>query len=102
MITGEGKLTEGEVNDIKNMRNSELFRIVRKLCAHEYAKLAEMMTGDLSPEQMFLARGEMRGVKRIYGILLHNADLSYIDGKLIDANSQDGLQSPRKLRNVKE
>ena len=101
MIINEGALTANEVADLQNMRNTEFFRIMRKLCGHEYSKLAERMTGEFSPDDLQVARGAMRGIKLVYGLLLQNAQLSYIDGKLM-VNDEDTLPVKRKLRNMKD
>jgi len=101
MIVNEGPLTEGEVKDIENMRNTELFRVVRKLCSHEYSKLAEYMSGELTPNDIQVVRGMMKGIKMVYGLLLANAKLSYYDGKL-HAENADPLPGSKKLRNMRE
>lgn len=102
MVTNEGPLQEDEVNFLKETRNTESFRIMRKLCAHEYSKLAEMMTSVEDPSSLRTCQGMMKGVKLIYSLLLSSADLSYIDGKLVDKKASDSLQFPKKLNNLKE
>ena len=84
------------------MRNTEFFRVMRKMCAHEYSKLAELLTGDLDADQLQVARGMMRGIKMIYGRLLANAKLSYVEGKLIADTDAEGLPKRGRLRNLKE
>lgn len=101
MIINEGALTANEVADLQNMRNTDFFRIQRKLCAHEYSKLAEYMTSELKTEDMQMVRGMMKGIKLVYGLLLQNAQLSYIDGKLI-AKDEEPLPGRKKLRNMKD
>ena len=101
MIISEGALLESEVKDLQNMRNTEFFRIMRKLCAHEYSKLAELLTGDLKQEDLQVARGMMRGIKMIYGLLLANAKISYVDGKLVGDSDEMGLPKGKRLRNLK-
>lgn len=102
MITNEGPLKEDEVHFLKETRNTESFRIMRKLCAHEYSKLAEMMTSVEDPKSLRLIQGMMKGIKLIYSLLLANADLSYVDGKLVDKNAVEPLQKGKKLNNLKE
>ena len=75
---------------------------MRKLCAHEYSKLAEALSGDIDNEQLQVTRGMMRGIKLVYALLLSNAKLSYLDGKLIADIAEADLPGKKRLSNLKE
>lgn len=72
-ITFEGPLTESDKATLREFKNSEVFRLVRKLCAHHYALIGDRMTTVRDTEGLHHAQGQLLAVKNIYCLLLFNA-----------------------------
>ena len=75
-ITFEGPLSDADKSVLKQFRSSELFRVVRKLCAEQYAIVGDKMASIRTSEDLHHAQGQLLGIKAIYNMLLfHSSDL---------------------------
>ncbi len=75
MIGQDGVLTAAELDTLEKYRDSELFRICRKVISGEYARtaasLANPSRGGEDPNAIFVARGKLQGISACYNLLLN-------------------------------
>lgn len=69
-IAFEGLLTDEEKKTLGQLRNTEPFRILRKLCAQEYAKISMQITSCSTDRDLTLAQGQLTGIMGIYNMLI--------------------------------
>lgn len=69
-IAFEGLLTEEEKMTLGSLRSTEPFRILRKICAQEYAKISMRLTTCESDRELTLAQGQLTGIMGIYNMLV--------------------------------
>lgn len=98
LITNEGPLTEEDKQALAAFRGSEVFRLARKLCSHEYHVVCELITTAQNSNDLLIAQGQLRGIKQVYALLMFNATALDDNQK---NNSDTILPDGRKIRNMK-
>jgi len=83
MITNEGPLTDDDKATLASFRNSEVFHLARKLMAHEYSMITELLvnTTITTPNELLVVQGQLRGIKQIYALFLHNSEKRVVEIK---------------------
>lgn len=69
-ITFEGKLTNQERETLGQLKQTEPFRLLRKICAAEYAVIMDQITNCESEKSLLIAQGQLRGIKQVYNMLV--------------------------------
>ncbi len=74
MIGQDGAPTPEEIATLEKYRDSELFRICRKIISNEYARTAARLAVPTAGEEanaIFVARGKLQGISACYNLLLN-------------------------------
>src|SRR6267142_827703 len=69
-ITFEGKLSMEERKTLGGLKDSEPFRLLRKICAGEYAVVCDQLPIAESEKALLIAQGQLRGIRQIYNLLI--------------------------------
>lgn len=77
MIGQDGSLSREEIATLEKYRDSELFRICRKLISNTYAMEAARLANPANkddPNEIFVARGRLQGISACYNKLLNTTN----------------------------
>jgi hypothetical protein len=69
-ITFEGKLTSEERETLGGLKQTEPFRLLRKICASEYAVVCDQLPMCENERDLLVAQGQLRGIRQIYNLLV--------------------------------
>lgn len=70
LIAFEGRLTDAEKQTLHQLKDTEPFKLLRKLCAEQYHIITMKVTTCETERQMTLAQGQLLGVQGIYNMLM--------------------------------
>lgn len=92
MIEFLGPLTEADKQLLIDHRQSELFKTVRKLIAHEYFTISRQLTA-INKDDFSQAQGHLLMLDKLNNLLLHYST--------DPTNVERGLKVEKKVRNLK-